>query len=266
MTNGVPPELSVIRDGPVLRLTLSRPERRNALSRSLVTALGDAFQGVKDDSEIRVVVLAGAGPAFCAGGDIAEFAEAARSGHAETDAAALAGLFEAITTCPAPVVARIHGAAYGGGVGLVAAADIAIADSGTRFSLSEARLGLVAAVISRYVIDALGWRAARAHMLRGAPFDVEEALRCGLVHQVAGQVGLDLAVEGAVSDVLMCAPGALALIKRLPGMIDDRDPATLRATTTHILAECLGSDETQEGLRAFLEKRPPSWVNDRAPR
>jgi methylglutaconyl-CoA hydratase len=144
---------------------------------------------------------------------------------------------------------------------LVSAADIAIAESGTRFALSEARLGLVAAVISRYVIVALGWRSAKAHMLRGAPFDAAEALRSDLVHEVVDAADLDAAVEAAINDVLACAPGALTTAKRLPELIAGPDQATIRAATIRILAGCLESEETQEGLRAFLEKRKPRWVS-----
>lgn len=259
-------ELDVLTDGPVLRLTLNRPERRNALSRSLVAALRDAIAAVQSGGEIRVIVLGGNGPAFCAGGDIKEFAGAARAGLAEAEAEGLADLFDAMTTCPVPIIARVHGGAFGGGVGVLSAADIAIAETGTRFALSEARLGLVAAVISRYVISALGWRAARAHMLRGAVFDAATALRDGLVHEVVDADTLDAAVEQAVSDVLRCAPGALATAKQLPALIDGPDPATVRANTVRILAACLASEETQEGLNAFLEKRSPAWVTGQGAR
>jgi len=253
-------QLLAFQDGPVLRLTLNRPDKRNALSRSLVTALANAVSTVREGGETRAIVLAGNGPIFCAGGDIKEFAVAARSGMAEMEAEGLADLFEAMTACPVPIVGRVHGGAFGGGVGLVSACDIAIAEPGTRFSLSEARLGLVAAVISRYVIAALGWRAARAHMLRGAPFDASEALRCGLIHEITPAGQLDHAVDRVVADILACAPGALATAKRLPELIDGPDPAAIRAATIRILAGCLDSEETQEGLNAFLDKRPPSWV------
>jgi len=253
-------ELSVTLDGPVLRLTLSRPDKRNALSRSLVTALHDAFRSLDGDSGTRVVVLAGDGPAFCAGGDIGEFVDAAGSGLAMADAAGIADLLGEMTRCPAPIVTRIHGAAYGGGVGLVCAADVAIAAEGSRFSLSEARLGLVPAVISPWVFASLGSRQGRSLMLEAAPFGTETALRCGLVHHCVPEVALDDAVEKVVKNLLQGAPGALAAIKRLPATIDGFDPDAHRAATTAILAERLASDEGQEGLRAFLEKRPPRWT------
>jgi methylglutaconyl-CoA hydratase len=251
-------ELLVVQEGPVRRITLNRPNRRNALSRSLVGALRDASADVGD--ETRVVVLAGEGPAFCAGGDIGEFVASAQDGNAASDATHLAAALETIATCPVPVIVRVHGSAFGGGVGLVCVADIAIAAEGTRFSLSEARLGLVPAVISPYVLSSLGPRAAVAHMLLAAPFGVDDALRMGLVHRVVPEEDLDIAVETAVADLLKGAPGALATIKLLTGMLDGVDAATARAVTTMLLTERLASDEAQEGLSAFLEKRSPNWV------
>jgi methylglutaconyl-CoA hydratase len=256
-------ELITNQVGPILRVTLSRAARRNALSRSLVAALLRAFAAIEEGGETRVVVLAGDGPAFCAGGDIAEFAEAAASGHALEDAESLADLLAAIAGCPAPVVARVHGAVFGGGVGLVCATDVAIAAEGTRFSLSEARLGLVPAVISPYVLAALGPRQARALMLLAVPFGTDEALRCGLVHQVVPADELDAAADETVANLLRCAPGALAATKRLLATIAAKDAAAARAATTALLAERLASEEGCEGLRAFLEKRPAAWVPER---
>jgi methylglutaconyl-CoA hydratase len=253
-------ELDIQQNGPVRRITLFRPARRNALSRSLVAALHEAFAGITERGETRVVVLAGDGPAFCAGGDITEYAESAAEGRSQTDASRLADLLATMTSCPAPIVARVHGAAYGGGIGLVCASDVVIASEGTRFSLSEARLGLVPAVISPYVIEALGTRRARAHMLLAAPFGVEEALRCGLVHRVVPAESLDAAIDETVADLLRGAPGALATIKRIPSMLNGLDEAATRSATAGLLSARLGNDEAREGLRAFLEKRPPAWV------
>ena len=250
-------DLTIAQDGPVRRLTLARAARRNALSRSLVASLRDAFAGVAEGGPTRVVVLAGDGPVFCAGGDIAEFGGAAAGGLSRADAEGLVDLLAAMAACPAPTVARVHGAAYGGGVGLVCAADIAIAAVGTQFSLSEARLGLVPAVVSPYVIAALGEREAKARMLLATPFGVDEALRIGLVHRYVPVDQLDAAVDEVVANLLRCAPGALAAIKRLPALLAGADP---KSATTSLLVERLASDEGQEGLRAFLEKRPAAWV------
>jgi methylglutaconyl-CoA hydratase len=256
-------ELNVVQNGPVRRITLTRAARRNALSRSLVASLYDAFVVVGTGGETRVVVLAGDGPAFCAGGDIAEYAEAATAGRAQADAEKLADLLAAMAGCPVPIVARVHGVAFGGGIGLVCAADIAIAAEGTRFSLSEARLGLVPAVISPYVVAALGAREAKAQMLLAAPFGTDEAVRCGLVQRAVPIEELDAAVEDAIANLLRGAPGALATIKRIPAMLSGLDVAATRVATTGLLAERLASDEAREGLRAFLEKRPAAWVPER---
>lgn len=252
--------VTIDQQGPVRRITLNRPARRNALSRALVAALTEAFAAIGEGGETRVVVLGGDGPAFCAGGDIAEFAEAAAAGRAVADAAGLADLLAAIAGCPAPVVARIQGAAFGGALGLICAADIVIAAEDARFSLSEARLGLVPAVISPYVLAALGERQAKARMLLAAPFEADEALRIGLVHRVVPLDGLDAAVDEAVADLLRCAPGAQTAIKRLPARLRTAGDAGARALTTALLVERLASEEGQEGLRAFLEKRPAAWV------
>jgi methylglutaconyl-CoA hydratase len=252
--------LKVQQEGPVLRLTMARPERRNALSRNLVGALRAAIAGVEEGGPTRVVVLAGEGPVFCAGGDITEYREMAERGPRREDAEGLADLLAAMAACPAPVVARVQGAAFGGGFGLVCAADIAVAAAGTRFSLSEARLGLVPAVISPYVLAALGRRQATARMLLAAPFGVEEALRCGLIHQAAPADGLDGAMEEVVRDLLRGAPGALTTIKRIPEMVAAADPGHLRDLTAGLLTDRLASDEGREGLTAFLEKRRPAWA------
>lgn len=249
--------LTISRDGPVTRITLNRPDRRNALSRALVRALHAAVTELSP--ETRVILLAGAGPSFCAGGDIAEFAASAEDGHAESDAESLADCLAAIATCPVPIVAKIQGAAFGGGVGLMCAADIAIAADDARFSLSEARLGLVPAVISPYVLAALGPREGKARMLLAAPFDAADALRIGLVNRVVPATELDGAVDAAVVDLLKSPPGALATIKRLPELIAG-DAALTRHVTTALLTERLASEEAREGLRAFLEKRPARWA------
>ncbi len=257
---GANDELTIGQDGPVLRITLTRPGRRNALSRSLVAALGRAFASVAEDGETRVVVLSGDGAVFCAGGDISEFVESAEHGQARADAEGITDLLTAIARCPVPVVARVHGAAFGGGVGLVCAADIVIAAEGTRFSLSEARLGLAAATIAPHVIAAIGAREAKARMLLATPFGVDEALRIELIHHAVSQDGLDAAVEEVITNLLHCAPGALAAIKRLPSIVRAADPDATRAAMTDLLVERLGSEEGQEGLTAFLEKRPAAWV------
>lgn len=259
MSGEAPPELIVGQDGPVLRVRLNRPARRNALSRSLVAALGELFADLPRRDDVRAVVIAGEGSVFCAGGDIHEFVASAADGRSRADAEGLVGLLAAIASCPVPVVARVHGAAFGGAVGLVAAADIAIAADDTLFSLSEARLGLAPAVVGPYVVAAIGARAARAHMLLAAPFTAAEALRIGLVQQVVPASELDAAIAGVVVNLLKNASGALRRIKELTRLLAP-DPTAVREQTIELLIERFGSDEGQEGLRAFLEKRSPSWV------
>lgn len=251
--------VSVVQRGPVLRIALARSDKRNALSRALVAELRQVFTA-GPPAGTRVVVLEGHGPVFCAGGDIAEFATAAETGHARAAAEGLAGLLSAIATFPIPVVARVHGAAYGGAIGLLCAADIVIAADNTRFSLSEARVGLVPAVIAPYVVAALGAREAKAQMLLAAPFDAWEAQRIGLVHRVVPAADLDQAVEDALTALVHGAPGAQAAIKQLVPRLVRADDSTAREITVGLLVERLGSDEGREGLRAFLEKRAPSWA------
>lgn len=258
------PELIVRQDGPVLRVSLNRPHKRNALSRSLVAALRQAFDQAAANAGARVVVVAGEGPVFCAGGDIEQFVASAADGQARSDAEGLTGLLAAIAACPLPVVVRAQGAAFGGAVGLIAAADIAIAADDTRFSLSEARLGMAPAVVGPYVVAALGPRAAKAHMLLAAPFEAAEALRIGLVHQAVPAADLDAAVDAAVANLLKNAPGALHRIKALSRDLAS-DPGAHRAATVELLVERLGSDEGREGLSAFLEKRPAAWVVETGP-
>ena len=252
--------LKIDQDGAVLRLTLTRLERRNALSRQLVSALLQVFTKIPETTATRVVVLTGDGPTFCAGGDIAEYAESAKAGRASVDAETLATLLAAMVDCPAPIIARVQGAAYGGGFGLVCAADIAIASEDASFSLSEARLGLIPAVISPYVFAALGVRETKVRMLLAAPFGIDDALRIGLLQRVVPADELDAAINQAIADLLRCAPGALAGIKRLPLLLSNPDPVAVRRATAKLLEERLGSEEAQEGLHAFLEKRSPSWA------
>ncbi len=253
-------ELLVRRDGSVLRLTLNRPQRRNALSRSLVTALRETIEAAAGDGETRVIVIAGEGPTLCAGGDISEYAHAPDGEGAREDGRALRALLLAMTESPLPIVGRAHGGIYGGGIGLLSACDIVVAAETATFSLSEARLGIVPAVISAFIVAAIGPREARARMLRAAPFDAETALRIGLAHELAPENGLDAAIAGVVTDLLKCAPGALAVAKRIPTIIAQTPPDDVERVTVDLFAERVTSDEGREGLRAFLEKRPAAWV------
>lgn len=246
----MPSNLRTERDGDVLRITLARPDRRNSFDAALIAELAEAFVAV---GRARAVVLAGDGPSFCAGADIDWMRSSVDLSYEENvaDANALRAMLEAIDGCPAPVVARVQGHALGGGAGLVAAADIALADPEAVFAFSEVKLGIIPAVISPFALARIGPGAARRWFVTGEPFDAETALRIGLLHGVAED--LDAAVERVVGELLSAGPQAARWAKRLVRERPD-GPETARW-----IAERRTSEEGQEGLRAFLEKRPPTW-------
>jgi methylglutaconyl-CoA hydratase len=240
----------VERDGDVLRVTLARPESRNAFDATLIAELSETFVDV---GRSRAVVLAGDGPSFCAGADV-EWMRASVGLDYEAnvaDANALRRMLEAIDACAAPVVAAVHGHALGGGAGLAACADIVIAHEDTVFAFSEVKLGIVPAVISPFALRKIGEGAARRYFVTGERFDAHTALRIGLV----GEVTADLAgsLEHVLGELRGAGPRAARAAKRL--VLDRPDgPETARR-----IAERRTSDEGQEGLRAFLERRTPSW-------
>ena len=244
--------LKVERDGDVLRVTLARPERRNAFDASLIAELTEAFADVGD---ARAVVLAGEGPSFCAGADVEWQRSSIDLSFDENveDAMRLYRMLEAIDSCPAPVVCRVHGYALGGGSGLVACADIAVATPDATFGFTEVRLGIIPAVISPFVLPRIG-TAARRYFLTGERFGVSEALRIGLVQGVAEDAGE--AVEEIVESLLAGGPEAVREAKRL---VRER-PAGIE--TARIAAARRTSAEGQEGLRAFLGRRQPSWKRE----
>ena len=243
--------LRIERDGDVLRVTLARPASRNAFDAALIAELSEAFVDV---GTARAVVLSGEGASFCAGADV-EWMRASVDLDREAnvaDANALRGMLEAIDRCPAPVVAVVHGHALGGGVGLVAVADIVLADPATVFAFSEVKLGIVPAVISPYALRRIGESAARRYFVTGERFDAETALRIGLVHEVTSD--LEAALARLLGELRTAGPRAARHAKRL--VLDRPDgPETAR-----LIAERRTSDEGQEGLRAFLERRRPAWA------
>lgn len=245
--------LRIERDGPVLRVTLAKPERRNAFDAALIAELTEAFA---DAGDARAVVLAGEGPSFCAGADVEWQRSSIDLGYEENveDALRLYRMLEAVDECPAPVVARVHGYALGGGSGLVACVDVAVAGEDAVFGFSEVRLGIIPAVISPFVLSRIGPGPARRLFLTGERFDAATALRVGLVHEVAAD--LDGAVERVVADLLAGGPEAVRAAKRL---VRER-PAGIE--TARIAAERRTSPEGQDGLRAFLEKRAPAWRSE----
>lgn len=240
----------VDRDGRILRITLARPERRNAFDAALLAELEQAFTDVGDAS---AVVLAGEGASFSAGADLEWMRGFVDLPYEENvaDALDLRRRFEAIDSCPAPVVARVQGHCFAGACGLVACSDVVVAAEDAVFAFSEVKLGIIPAVVSPFVLAKIGQSAARRYFLTGERFEAQEALRIGLIHKVAAD--LDGALEEIVSELLAAGPEAARAAKRL--VLDSPDgPETARR-----IAERRTSGEGQEGLRAFLEKRQPAW-------
>jgi methylglutaconyl-CoA hydratase len=252
--------VDVTRDGAVATVTLARPERRNALDPALMDAIGEALASLGADPTVRVVVLRGEGPAFCAGADLA-WMEASRALSEEenvADARAMAKVFEVVDACPKAVIAAAHGAAIGGGTGLVACADLAVAVEGTTFGFSEVRLGLLPATISPYVLRAIGPGHARALFTSGRRFDAEEALRLGLVHRVVPEADLDGAVGETVDDFLAAGPEAVAACKRL---VREATSSLVLDDLPERIATARVGAEGREGVDAFLERRKPAWFD-----
>jgi methylglutaconyl-CoA hydratase len=245
--------LRIERDGDVLRVTLARPETRNAFDASLITELAEAFVDVGTS---RAVVLAGDGPSFCAGADVEWMRASAGLGVEENvaDANALRRMFEAIDRCPAPVVAVVQGHALGGGIGLVACSDVVLAEPRAVFAFSEVKLGIVPAVISPFALRKIGESAARRYFVTGERFDSATALRIGLVHEVSDD--LEVALERVLGELRTAGPRAARHAKRL--VLERPDGAE----TARRIAERRTSEEGQEGLRAFLERRRPAWAPD----
>ena len=234
------------RDGPVVRVTLARAEQRNALDPELIAGLTEAFEAV---GAARAVVLAGDGPSFCAGADVEWMRSSIHLSYEENveDALRLRSLLDAIDGCPAPVVARVHGHALGGGCGLLACCDVVIAAEDTVFGFTEAKLGIVPAVISPFVVAKIGPSASRRYFVTGERFNARIALRIGLVHELADDA------EPVVAELLSAGPEAARVAKQLARRSHDANE------TARMTAERRTSAEGQEGLRAFLEKREPSW-------
>ena len=249
--------------GGVGIITLNRPERHNAFDDALIEELTAAVTAMADDPAVRVLVLSGTGKSFCAGADLNWMKRAAAFSPEESvaDARALAEMLRVLAQTEKPTVARVQGAALGGGVGLVAACDIAIATYDAQFTLSEVKLGIIPAVISPHVINAIGERAARRYMLTAERFAAAEAYRIGLVHEIVpDQAALDDAVGEIVDALLKNGPAALARCKELIRAVAWKPlSASVIEDTAQRIAMIRRSDEAREGMDAFLEKRPPSW-------
>ena len=246
----------------VAEVLLARPEARNAFDGALVAALTETFHALGRDPGLRVVVLGAHGGVFCAGADLRWMRAMAGATPEEnrTDARALAELLAALDSCPVPVVARVQGDCFGGGVGLLAACDVVVASEAARFCLSEARLGLVPATIGPYLVRAIGARAVRRYAVTAERFGAAEAHRLGLVHERCAPEALDAAVHAIVEAITGNGPAAVRGCKRLVGELAGR-PITseLREETARLIADVRGGPEAREGMAAFLEGRAPSW-------
>lgn len=249
----------------VVTITLDRPEAKNALSGALVAKLAETLTALAGDASVRAILLTGSGSVFCAGADIGEMraAGAATPEQNEADSRRFAGMLETLERQPQPTIAIVNGAAYGGAVGLIAACDIALAARSARLALSEVRLGLVPAMISPYVIRAIGARQARRWFLTGEAMDAATAERIGLVHQAVDDAALPAAASALVDALLAGAPSAQGEVKRLvrhaTGRSDAADAAMFDETARWI-ARVRAGDEAREGLTAFLERRKPGWM------
>lgn len=246
----------------VATLTLNRPEKRNALSAQMLDDLTHAAETLAEDERVRVVVLTGAGEAFCAGGDLAwmrQNIEASRD-ERRVEGRRIAGMLKVMNELPKPLIARIQGNAFGGGVGMACVSDTAIGVTGARFGLTETRLGLIPATIGPYVIARLGEGMARRFFLSSRLFDAAEAERLGVLARVAPPEALDTAVDAEIAPYLACAPGAVAKAKRLARRLGPTiDEATIEASIDALI-ETWEAPEALQGIEAFFAKHPAPWV------
>ena len=259
---GQPAQLRVDVNDTVAVVALARPDVHNAFDETLIAELTRTLAALDADPGVRVVVLAGQGKSFCAGADLNWMQRMAGYGHAENlaDAGALANMLATLDRMAKPTIARVHGAAYGGGVGLVACCDIAIAAQEATFSLSEAKLGLIPATVGPYVVAAIGARQARRYFLSAERFTAAEALRIGLVHDVVPGDAIDLLLDTLIDALLVAGPRAQAESKALIRSVAARriDDAVI-ADTVEWIAGVRASPEGREGVAAFLERRRPAW-------
>lgn len=251
--------------GQCVRVTLNRPEVRNAFNEHVIAELRDAFVSLAADTSVRVVVLAAEGKAFCAGADLNWMKAMAGYTWEENraDAQGLADMLYAIYQCPVPVIARVQGDCYAGGMGLVSACDVVVAADTVNFCLSEAKLGLLPATIAPYVVKAMGEQAARRYFVTAERFDARRAERMGLVHECVAPEQLDDTVEALVQAVCANGPAAAKACKQLVKDVASQ-PVTdaLRAETARRIADIRASSEGREGVSSFLEKRKPQWLNE----
>lgn len=254
--------VEIEREGAVARVWFNRPEVHNALSPDLGAALGEALRTLAGEPSCRVLVLGGRGASFCAGADIGVMKASADATFEDNFAESkrLAAYFAALADFPKPVVARLHGGVYGGGVGFACASDITVASDDAKFGLTEVRLGILPGLISPYVVRRLGDARARELMLTGERFDAADALRLGLVQHVVPAAGLDAKVDERVGELLKGGPLAQARIKALLVRYAEMPWQAYRESLPETLAEVRSGDEARDGLASFLEKRKPKWM------
>ncbi len=252
-------------DGAVTTVALSRPDSHNALDATLIGEITRCFEDLAGDENARVVVLTGEGRSFCAGADVGYMRETAGLSYEENleDARRLAEMFRAVDECPKPVVAKVRGAAMGGGAGLAAAADVAVAAEGTRFAFSEVRLGIAPATIAPFVLRKIGVSHARSLFLTGERFDAARAREIGLVHQAVPDDELDAAVDERVERLSEGGLDAQAAVKALLRQLEVVEPMDAPGLMSRVISELRAGEEGQEGLAAFLEKREPRWRGGR---
>jgi len=254
--------LDVQRDGHVARVYLNRPDVRNAFNEGVIAELTQAFAGLGADASLRCIVLGGHGKAFCAGADLNWMRAMAAYSWDENraDAQALADMLWTIYSCPVPVVGRIHGDCYAGGLGLAAVCDVLVAAEGVNFCLSEAKLGLLPATIGPYVVRAMGEQAARRWFITAERFDAAQAKAMGFVHELCASEALDATVDGLVASLVANGPMAVRACKQLVQDVGGRPiDSELRADTARRIADIRASAEGREGIQSFLGKRAPSW-------
>lgn len=256
--------IDVRREDCVDYVTLNRPDIRNAINDAVIAELTRWADGATNDPQLRMAVLSGAGKTFCAGADLGWMSRTIDYDHEENihDAWALARLFAQLDALPVPLVGRVHGGALGGGVGLVAVCDIAVATEDTVFGFTEVKLGIVPAVISPYAVAKMGPSAARHLFLTGERFSARRAHQLGLVHVITTPDSLDAGVARVLHELRTAGPRAMATAKTLIASVVDRPPSAVTELTVDTIAELRVTPEAQEGMRAFLDKRPPRWVAD----
>ena len=254
--------LLVTHSGPVVRVTLNRPDVRNAFNEELIAEL-TAWATSIETHNTRVAVLGGAGPVFCAGADLAWMSKMVGYSHEENlrDARVLGTMFETLNTLPVPLIGRVQGAALGGGAGMAAVCDIVVAADDAVFGFTEAKLGILPAVISPYTVAKIGQSAARELFLTASKFSARRAREIGLVHAVVPAADLDTTIDAYAHDLLTSGPRAIAAAKTLIGAVAGRPPADVAGVTADTIARHRVSPEGQEGMRAFLGKTKPSWTS-----